>query len=63
MGCDTIKKLTIMTKEEELKGKLEELEAKYAKMRSLTIKVGKEMDSLAEQYLSVLEELNNLKGN
>ena len=63
MGCDTIKKLTIITKEEELKGKLEELEAKYAKMLSLAIKVGKEMDSLAEQYSSVLEELNNLKGN
>lgn len=52
----------MMTREEELIGKMSELEGKYAKMRSLALKVGMEMDSLAEQYSSLSKELNQLKG-
>ena len=43
---------------EQLQGQMNELEGKYQKMRTLALEIAKEMDSLAEQYQLVTEELN-----
>ena len=43
---------------EQLQGQINELEGQYQKMHTLALKIAKEMDSLAEQYQLVTEELN-----
>ena len=43
---------------EQLQGRMNEVEDKCQKMRTLALKIGKEMESLAEQYQLVTEELN-----
>lgn len=43
---------------EQLQEQIEMLEEKYKKMRSLALKVAKEMDSLSEQYRCLTEEMN-----
>ena len=48
---------------EQLQGQMNELEGKYQKMRTLALKIAKEMDSLAEQYQLVTEELNKRNEN
>ena len=44
---------------EQLQDQIVILEEKYQKMRTLALKVAKEMDSLAEQYQLITEEINN----
>ena len=47
---------------EQLQGQIVTLEEKYQKMRTLALKVSKEMDSLAEQYQRIKKEINKRNG-
>ena len=47
---------------EQLQGQIVTLEEKYQKMRTLALKVAKEMDSLAEQYQLIKKEINKRNG-
>jgi uncharacterized coiled-coil DUF342 family protein len=44
---------------EEIKNRMDELNQKFLKLRKLAVKVASEMDSLAEEYELLKQEVNN----